>query len=293
MRIAHLQAQCAPGGYETNIQKVLDGLARADAEKVEIISFPECFLTGYFPTSQAQSREHSWSIDGPQITDFLERTAPYRAMCIVGFIERAGDKLYNTVLVAEGGRLLGSYRKVFVCNEFFSTGRDFPVFEKSGVKFGIIICADGGFIEPARILALKGAQIIFAPHWNEIDADGLINHYQMVKADHIARAVENGVWFFHANNVDIEPGQARVAYGESYLLNPLGEVVAAGSRHRECFVVADIDPNEFRIDSPFFQFQHRDRSLDSIKALGRILLETSADITWDTWYRQWHRKDEP
>ena len=36
------------------------------------------------------------------------------------------------------------------------------------MKFGVIICADGGYIEPARILALKGARIIFAPHYNYI-----------------------------------------------------------------------------------------------------------------------------
>lgn len=291
MRIAHLQAQCTPSNFESNIRKVLKGLERADAEAVEIISFPECFLTGYFPESEERSREHSWAIDGPEITDFLSRISRFKAMCIVGFNESAGDRLYNTVLVAEGGRLIGSYRKVFVCNEFFSSGRDFPVFEKNGIRFGVIICADGGFIEPARILALKGARIIFAPHWNEIDADGLINHFQMVKSDHVARAVENAVWFFQGNNVNPVPGQTRVGYGESYLLNPLGEVIAAGPRHQESFVVADIDPFAFADNSPFFEFQHKDRSLDSIKALGRILLETSDDITWHTWYQQQHEND--
>ena len=288
MKVAHYQAQCTPGQYEDNIRKVMDGLQKADNHTVDIVSFPECFLTGYFPESEEHSRTHSWAIDGAEIRGFLKRTSLFHAICIVGFIEASGSKLYNTVLVAERGQLLGCYRKVFVCNEFFSTGRDFPVFEKNGVRFGIIICADGGFIEPARILALKGAQIIFAPHWNEIEADGLINHYQMIRADHIARAVENGVWFIHGNNVSTAQGQARVAHGESYVLNPLGEVVAAGSRHRECFIVADIHLNEFRDQSPFFQFQHEDRSLDSTKALGQILKDTTDGITWDTWYRKHH-----
>lgn len=288
MKIAHHQLQCIPGDHEANIRKILRGLEQADDEGVEVISFPECFISGYFPTSEEESRRHAWTIDGPEIADLLARTSSFRAMFLVGFIEAAGDRIYNTVLVAERGRLVGRYRKVFVCNEFFGTGHEFPVFEKNGVRFGIVICADGGYIEPARILALKGAQIIFAPHWNEISADGLINHFQMAKADHVARAVENGVWFLQGNNVSTQPGKETVAYGESYLLNPLGEVVAACPRHCEDFMSAQIDPNAFRKSSPFFQFEHENRSLDSARALGRILVETAENAPWDTWYRTHH-----
>lgn len=292
MKIAHHQLQCSPGEHEVNIRKILRGLEQADDEGVEVISFPECFISGYFPTSEEESRRHAWTIDGPEIADLLERTSSFRTMFLAGFIEAAGDRIYNTVLVAERGRLVGRYRKVFVCNEFFGTGRDFPVFEKNGVRFGIVICADGGYIEPARILALKGARIIFAPHWNEISADGLINHFQMVKADHVARAVENGVWFLQGNNVSEQPGKETVAYGESYLLNPLGEVVAACPRHCEGFMSAQIDPNAFRKPSPFFQFEHENRSLDSARALGRILVETAENAPWDTWYRNHHGQVE-
>ena len=59
------------------------------------------------------------------------------------------------------------------------------------MKFGVIICSDGGYIEPARILALKGRKIIFAPHFNYIGKEGLIGHFMHVRADHTARAVEN------------------------------------------------------------------------------------------------------
>jgi predicted amidohydrolase len=120
------------------------------------------------------------------------------------------------------------------------------VFERDGVKFGVVICSDGGYIEPARILALKGARIVFAPHFNYIGPRGLIDHFQKVRADHVARAVENDVWFVRGNNVVLgkESGLSYdgVGYGDSYVLDPAGEMVARSRRLREDFIFADVDP---------------------------------------------------
>ena len=87
--------------------------------------------------------------------------------------------------------MLGTYSKCSAYMQFYKQGREFPVFERGGVKFGVIICADGGYIEPARILALKGARVIFAPHFNYIGIEGLIEPLPARPRDHIARAVEN------------------------------------------------------------------------------------------------------
>ena len=67
-----------------------------------------------------------------------------------------------------------------------------------------------------------------------------------VRADHTARAVENAVWFVRGNNVvlDKEPGLSfdGVGYGDSYVVDPFGEIVVRSRRHREDFIVADVDP---------------------------------------------------
>ena len=244
MKIGHWQLACKAGDYEANIRKVLAGLESADREGLEIISFPESFLTGYF-ASEDEAREHSFEMKGPEIGDFLARTAGFGCTFMVGFNERRGEELFNTVLVAERGRLLGTYSKAFPVRGYFAGGRDLPVFERSGVKFGVIICADGAYIEPSRILGLKGAKIIFAPHYNNIDARGLLNHARKVMADHIARAVENGVWFLRGNNVESESDRelfpGTVGYGESYVLDPFGEVVCRGRRLVECMISVDVD----------------------------------------------------
>ena len=169
-------------------------------------------------------------------------------MFMVGFNELRGDKLYNTIVVIERGKLLGRYSKAMPCFGFFAPGREFPVFEKKGLTFGVIICADGGYVEPARILALKGARVIFAPHYNFVSNP--VRHYQMVRNDHIARAVENGVYFLRANTVDpnrrVEGlGESEgYGYGDSYLLNPNGEVVAAAGLYHEYLMVYNLDLNK-------------------------------------------------
>ena len=110
-----------------------------------------------------------------------------------------------------------------------------------------MICSDGGFIEPTRILALKGAKVVFAPHFNYISKEGLIAHFMKVRADHTARAVENSVYFVRGNNVNLgsDPSITHydgVGYGDSYIVDPYGEIVVRSRRHREDFIFADIDP---------------------------------------------------
>jgi predicted amidohydrolase len=111
---------------------------------------------------------------------------------------------------------------------FHKQGRDFLVFERGGVKFGVVICSDGGYVEPSRILALKGARVIFSPHFNYIGKEGLI-------------------YFVRGNNVVLgkDPAITKsdgVGYGDSYIVDPYGELVVRSRRHQEDFLFVDVDP---------------------------------------------------
>ncbi|HEY2841029.1 MAG TPA: carbon-nitrogen hydrolase family protein [Pirellulales bacterium] len=245
MRIGHCQLQSVCGEFDANLNKVLEGLARADRERVEIVCFPECFLTGY-PDTEELARRDAFAIDSPKMMKVLDRTSRFEATWIVGFNEQRGKDLYNTAAVIHKGHMLGAYSKCAAYQPFHKQGREFPVFERDGVKFGVVICADGGYIEPARILALKGARIIFSPHFNYIAKEGLIDHFQKVRADHTARAVENQVYFVRGNNVTFgsDPGIKKydgVGYGDSYIVDPAGEIVVRSRLHQEDFIFADVD----------------------------------------------------
>ncbi len=272
IKIGHWQLDTDPGNFEKNLAKLIDALHEADKQNIKIVSFPESFLTGYYSNSE-RARENSFSIDSDEINELLNKTRDIKAMFMVGFNEMRGEKLYNTVLVADQGKLIGTYSKAFPGYSHFTPGRKFPVFEKDGVKFGVIICSDGGFIEPARILALKGASIIFAPHYNYIKPKSLINHFNLVRSDHVARAVENSVWFVRGNNVNLGKDRGLeydgVGYGDSYIVDPLGEIVVKSQRNVETLISYSIN-TEFTITLSGL----KTRSEISAKELGEILQQT-------------------
>jgi predicted amidohydrolase len=244
----------------------------AAEERLEICSFPESLLTGYF-SEESRARENAFSMESPQIAMLLRETSEFATLFMVGFNELRGERLFNTVVVVEKGSVIGRYSKAFPIFDYFAAGREFPVFQRNGVSFGVVICADGGYIEPARILALKGARIVFAPHYNYVSKP--IAHYQKVRNDHRARAVENNIYFVRGNNVveGRDKGIEREGdgYGDSYVMNPQGEIVASAGLYAEILLTYNLDPErEYAIG--------RNRSLMSLKALGPMATDLARDL---------------
>ena len=270
MKIGHYQCICYQKDFEKNLQTVIHGLELATEAGLDIVSFPETFLTGYY-SSKEETLTNSFEIDGSQMKKLLEKTTRFEPLYLVGFNELRGDKLYNTVAVIEKGKILGTYSKAFPCAEHFTPGRDFPVFEKNGLKFGVIVCADGGYIEPCRILALKGAKVIFAPHYNFVpDA---VEHFQNVRSDHIARAVENSIYFVRGNTVDRNRSVEGLAddghgYGDSYIINPNGAIVAGAGLYDEYLMIYNLDLKKKHRSGKY------NNSYQSADALIDILIET-------------------
>jgi predicted amidohydrolase len=272
VRLGHYQCVCRQGDFEANLQTVIHGLELAADARVQILSFPESFLNGYF-RKREDAEKHSLAIDSPTMQTVLQRTARFDTVFMVGFNERRGDRIANTVAVIERGKILGTYSKAFP-GMYFEPGRDFPIFEKHGLKFGLVICADGGYIEPARILALKGAQVIFAPHFNFVNDP--LEHYQTVRSDHTARAIENGVYFIRGNNCTRDRQMAGLAddghgYGESYVINPNGQIVAGAGLYDEYLMIYNLDLNKkYRVGGTR-------RSRESARALLETLQQTLRD----------------
>ena len=272
MRIGHCQLDSQLDDFEGNLQKLTQGLERADRDHVELVSFPECFLTGY-PNVAETARSGAFAMDSSQVMRLLGETSSFHAAFIVGFNELRDQNLHNTAVVVHKGHLLGHYSKCSAYMKFYKQGREFPVFEHNGLTFGVVICSDGGYIEPARILAMQGAQVIFAPRFNYIGKEGLISHFMKVRADHVARAVENSVYFVRGNNVSLGPEECivnseGVGYGDSYILDPYGEIVVRSRRHQEDFIFADIEPQQ---DTAWGM----GRSLWSVQEFGEILLRVA------------------
>ncbi len=116
--------------------------------------------------------------------------------------------------------------------------------------------------------------MIFAPHFNYISAPGLIAHFMKVRADHIARAVENSVYFVRGNNVSLGgreeciTGYDGIGYGDSYIVDPHGEIVVRSRRHVEDFIFLDVFPEADRSWGV-------GRSLWSAQEFGKMLIEVA------------------
>ncbi len=244
MRVAGIQISAGPDPERT-VQRALE-MAEVAAEKdARIICYPELFLTSWFPR---QENKTSFSLAlsslGGTLGRFQETSQKTKTVLIVPFFESVNGKYFNSAAVYDAGKLLGAYRKVHIPNLplyreqfYFSSGdTGLPVFETSQGRIGIQICWDNLFPEGARALALKGAEIIFAP-----TAAALNNHRHWETAIS-ANAFANNIFIFRVNRVGKEDGIA--FYGRSFCVDPWGELVSELAGGKEAIVLADIDPNE-------------------------------------------------
>ena len=131
----------------------------------------------------------------------------------------------------------------------FRAGQDFKVHEtefEPHAKFGTIICHDRRYPETARILAMLGAEVMFCPTAAPGYAHGV--HWSNLN---IMRAVDNGMFCVYSNRIGQEGGNNY--FGESMIVDPMGEVIASGGAEENAIVMAELDlekVDEARIKVP-------------------------------------------
>lgn len=152
---------------QQNLDEFAGFIRIAGKKKADIVCLPEGITLVGTGKKYVEAAE---TVPGPT-TDFLGKIAAKNRLYIVaGIYEKDGAAVYNTaVLLNRDGTLAGKYRKVCLPREEIeggiSPGDSFPVFQTDFGKIGLLICWDVFFPEPARMLALQGAEIIFLPIW--------------------------------------------------------------------------------------------------------------------------------
>ncbi len=229
---------------------------QAAARDAQIICFPELFLTPFFPgTLDPDYEAFFMELPNPATEPLFALARDRRMAMIFPYGERHGKYLYNAALVVDGeGRTLGTYRKTHIPailpsklaggtgsyeKFYFTPGRELPVFETRGVRFGIQICYDRKFPEGSRVLALDGAEILFMPicaaTYGEATLRG--NTWEVPLQ---ARAYENGVFVVAVNRAGDEAGRQNI--GKSMIVNPVGaEVMAVAKGDGDELLVATLD----------------------------------------------------
>jgi len=237
MRVGFFQFCPERGEKSKNIEKVRT-LVKSAACDLWVL--PELFNTGYLFSGMDEARDLAEELPSGQTTKALLQIASENSVAIVGGLaERGGDRLFNSsVLVGPNGEVF-CYRKLHLFGyekEVFEPGdREPEVFEVLGVKVGMMICFDWYFPETARILMLKGAQIICHP------ANLILPYCQKSMP---TRCLENRVFAITANRTGTETvGRRELTFtGGSIIVDPLGNVLASASMDGEEFEVVEIDP---------------------------------------------------
>lgn len=222
--VAAFQVRAIYEDISQSLSVIKKALTWAEKRNVDIICFPECFLQGYI-LNGVKARKVGLDLDSEEFNDIVRSLFSNRTTIILGLIEKERSNVYNTAVVIEKGKLIGKYRKHYIHNKenFFTCGTDFPIFKKSGIKYGINICYDSRFPESAEAIVKQGAQIIFCP---------LNNSLSHAKADEwkdkhiqyfIDKAQMSGCWIISADVV--EKSEINTGYGCTSLVSPKGEVV--------------------------------------------------------------------
>jgi N-carbamoylputrescine amidase len=274
LRIALVQMSCE-AEPRRNLDKALARIEEAAARGAKVVCLQELFRSRYFCQSEdARNFDLAEPIPGPT-TEALSAAAAARKLVIVGSIfERRAEGVYhNTAVVLDAdGRLAGHYRKMHIPDDphyyekfYFTPGDlDFTAHRTAHATVGALVCWDQWFPEAARLVALAGAQIVFYPTaigWERSEVES-IRHRQLQAWETVQRghAIANGMFVAVANRVGAE--DSLEFWGNSFVIDPFGEVIAHAGAGGEEILLADCDLGlieETRRNWPFL----RDRRIDA------------------------------
>ncbi|MDR2513074.1 MAG: carbon-nitrogen hydrolase [Puniceicoccales bacterium] len=269
-----------------NLRKTIPRIEEAAAKGAQIIGLQEMFTTRYFCASQNPAHfDLAEPIPSGPSTCELQAVARRLGVVIVApmFEARGSEVYHNTAAILDAdGTCLGKYRKMHIPQDpafeekFYFTPGDlgFRTWQTAHGKVGVLICWDQWYPEAARLTALAGADILFYPTaigWlsSEKAALGAAQHcaWETVQRGH---AVANGCHVAVANRVGTE-GDTEF-WGQSFVANPYGQIIAKASADKEEILIARCDlamQRDFRRIWPFF----RDRRIDAYGDISRRLVE--------------------
>jgi predicted amidohydrolase len=240
-RIAVCQTNPVIGDIHGNLAGIAASFGKAVRHQTQLVIFPECAVTGYVFETLEEALDVAEPVPGYASQQLLEMAADSGSFIVAGLLERVGDRVYNTAILAGPYGLEAVYRKTHVLClgvDRFTTPGDVPftVHDLPFGRIGILICYDLRFPEPARILALKGVQAIVLPtNWPQsstIQPDVFTR----------ARAAENRVFVLAADRVGSERGATFL--GRSQMVAPSGVVLAEASRTDTEMLIQDLDLSE-------------------------------------------------
>lgn len=281
--VALIQTACSPQP-EKNLQNTLDRVAAAARQGAKLVCLQELFRTLYF----CQKEDYDCfklaeTIPGPT-TRLLSQSAKKHKITLVAslFEKRTGGLYHNTAVVfGPDGKILGTYRKMHIPDDpgfsekfYFAPGdTGFHPIDTPVGRLGVLVCWDQWYPEAARLMSLRGAEILIYP-----TAIGLartekrelhrvqLGAWQTIQRSH---AIANGVYVLSINRIGREDNLD--FWGSSFVSDPFGRVLAQASTDRPEIVRATLDLSEIGVTRQHWPFL-RDRRIDAYGGLDQRYL---------------------
>ena len=276
---------------KANIAKLQDNIRKAAAMEAELVVLQELHNGLYFcQTENTQLFDQAESIPGPSTDSFGQLAKELGIVLVLSLFERRAPGLYhNTAVVLEkDGTIAGKYRKMHIPDDpayyekFYFTPGDlgFEPINTSVGRLGVLVCWDQWYPEAARLMAMRGAELLIYPTaigWESSDTEEekqrQLGAWITIQRGH---AVANGLPVVTVNRTGHEPdpsGQTAGIqfWGNSFVAGPQGEMLTEFPNHEEEVRVVEIDKTRsenVRSWWPFF----RDRRIDAFDGLSKRFL---------------------
>ena len=165
-KVAILQSRAENANIKKNIDIIIHSMTEASKHGADILLLPECFITGY---DLPMTYKNSISCEDEVIAKVCEAARTLNIGIVLTSFTKGKKQPQNTAFVINKyGEILMKYSKVHTCDfadeKDVEAGTEFKVCDFDGIKIGIMICYDREYPESARMLMLKGAEIILVPN---------------------------------------------------------------------------------------------------------------------------------
>lgn len=285
-----IQLSCAVD-VQVNLDKTIGFIEQAAKQGAQIICTQELFKTRYFCQTMDNENYKMAEVvnsDAPALKKLSTLAGDLQIVLIAGLFEKRASGIYhNTAVVIDAdARYLGKYRKMHIpqdpgyTEKFYFTPGDlgYPVFKTRYADIGVLICWDQWFPEAARLISMKGAEIIFyptaigfSPPEDENNPDNSYPSWQTVQQGH---AAANACYVAAVNRVGFEesPGEGPGIkfWGQSFVADPQGQLIAKASSEAEEVLVCTVDLSIIDRIKTRESFPFRDRRVDSYKDLTKL-----------------------
>jgi len=261
IRVAAVSMNSELGKAEQTLENISAFCEKAAGENAELVLFPELVVHGH-------CTPNTWEVaepvpEGPSVKRVIRLAKRHRLFLSVGLSEKENDIVYNTQVLAGPEGYIGKQRKLHLSRDegiFYKGGHELKVFDIGKCKVATIICYDNSFPEVARVLALRGADVLLMPHaarmkgWVETPESEsaarrhVFEHFRLyamralenacfcVLADQAGRA---GYVDTYASDHPLQPHHP----GAAIIFDPGGDILKAAQTERICdeMIVHDLD----------------------------------------------------